>query len=88
MYFVSDSQQNPPHSLLPRSRRMALQEDRHAHTHASEKEWSHRYDSPPRALGTRKIFLFLQEAQAILGDGISISSQQLECHITEAYTAG
>lgn len=88
MYFVPDSQQNPLHSLLPHPKRMALQEDRHAHTHASEEEWSHRYDSLPRALGSRKIFLFPQEAQAILADGISISSQQLEFHITEAYTAG
>lgn len=57
-------------------------------THGSEEEWSHRYDSLARALGSRKTLLFPQEAQAILADEISISSQQLELHITEAYTAG
>lgn len=34
------------------------------------------------------MFLFPHEAQAILADGTSISSQQLELHIKEAYTAG
>lgn len=38
--------------------------------------------------GEQKNVLFSQEAQAIPADGISISSQQLELHITEAYTAG
>lgn len=54
-------------------------------TCASEEEWSHRYDS--HASGEQKMVLFPQEAQAILADGISISSQELELHITEAYTA-
>lgn len=85
---MPDSEKNPPYSLLPHPKRKALQEDRHTDTHASEEEQSHRYDSIARALGSRKMFLFPQEAQAILADGISISSQQLEFHITEAYTAG
>lgn len=38
--------------------------------------------------GEQENILNSQEAQAILADEISLSSQQLELHITEAYTAG
>lgn len=38
--------------------------------------------------GEQENVLLSQEAQAILADGISISSQQLELYITEACTAG